>query len=128
MQECSPKPSLHLDLNKYSYTISGFLRGFPKNEYLISSVVIEILSFRQKILLLYIIGYVTANVYFFQEGNFPCAMDELGQHRRHPDDDLVHWCHGAPGAVYLLARAYLVWKEDKYLHALMKVGLYFLST
>ena len=55
-------------------------------------------------------------------------MDELGQNRRHPDDDLVHWCHGAPGAVYLLARAYLVWKEDKYLYALMKVGPYFLST
>lgn len=57
-----------------------------------------------------------------EEGNFPCAMDELGQSRRHPDDDLVHWCHGAPGAVYMLARAYLVWKEEKYLHSLMKAG------
>ena len=55
-----------------------------------------------------------------REGNFPCAMDELGENARHPDDELVHWCHGAPGTVYLLARAYLVWKDDKYLAALRK--------
>jgi len=57
-----------------------------------------------------------------QEGKFPCAMDEIGGSRRHPDDDLVHWCHGAPGAVYMLARAYLVWKENKYLQAALKCG------
>eukprot|EP00090_Calanus_glacialis_P029255 TRINITY_DN46963_c0_g1_i1.p1 TRINITY_DN46963_c0_g1~~TRINITY_DN46963_c0_g1_i1.p1 ORF type:complete len:418 (-),score=115.98 TRINITY_DN46963_c0_g1_i1:187-1404(-) len=54
------------------------------------------------------------------EGNFPCAMDELGENARHPDDDLVHWCHGAPGTVYLLARAHLVWKDEKYLSALRR--------
>ena len=53
-------------------------------------------------------------------GNFPCAMDELGENARDPRDELVHWCHGAPGTVYLLARAYLVWKEEKYLSALIK--------
>lgn len=30
---------------------------------------------------------------------------------------LVHWCHGAPGAIYLLAKAYLVFGEEKYLKA-----------
>lgn len=30
-------------------------------------------------------------------GNFPCAMDELGSRQRHEIDELVHWCHGAPG-------------------------------
>ena len=49
------------------------------------------------------------------DGNFPCAMDELTPGSRAPEDDLVHWCHGAPGTVYLLARAYLVWREEKYL-------------
>ena len=51
-------------------------------------------------------------------GNFPCATDELGPQSRAEEDELVHWCHGAPGTVYLLARAYLVWGEDKYLAAL----------
>jgi len=54
------------------------------------------------------------------KGNFPCAMDELGQNARHSDDELVHWCHGAPGTVYLLARAYLVWRDPKYLEALKR--------
>lgn len=30
-------------------------------------------------------------------GNFPCAMDELGSNQRLERDELVHWCHGAPG-------------------------------
>lgn len=33
---------------------------------------------------------------------------------------LVHWCHGAPGAIYLFAKAYLLFKEDKYLVACQK--------
>ena len=72
------------------------------------------------------------------EGNFPCAMDELGElhislliepdlvlishmrlipliragpQKRPPSEELVHWCHGAPGTVYLLARAYLTWRD-----------------
>lgn len=32
-----------------------------------------------------------------ESGNFPCAMDELGSRRRSENDELVHWCHGAPG-------------------------------
>jgi len=31
-------------------------------------------------------------------GNFPCAMDELGSRKRPEKDELVHWCHGAPGS------------------------------
>jgi len=35
-------------------------------------------------------------------GNFPCSMDELGSDQRPEDDELVHWCHGAPGSYFLL--------------------------
>ena len=31
-------------------------------------------------------------------GNFPCAMDEAPPNpTRHENEELVHWCHGAPG-------------------------------
>ncbi|XP_069958908.1 lanC-like protein 3 isoform X2 [Cherax quadricarinatus] len=54
-------------------------------------------------------------------GNFPCAMDEIdGQ--RPPEDELVHWCHGAPGTVYLLAKAYMVYEDKRYLEACIKCG------
>ncbi|XP_025194350.1 lanC-like protein 3 homolog isoform X2 [Melanaphis sacchari] len=55
-------------------------------------------------------------------GNFPCAMDELGSRKRPEKDELVHWCHGAPGVVYLLAKAYLVFKEPSYLECCLKCG------
>lgn len=45
------------------------------------------------------------------EGNFPCALDELNRQV----NELVHWCHGAPGMIYLMAKAYLLWHEPKYL-------------
>ena len=46
-------------------------------------------------------------------GNFPCAMDEAPPYRQRPESgDLVHWCHGAPGMVYLLVKAYLVFKVN----------------
>ncbi|KAK4319693.1 hypothetical protein Pmani_009353 [Petrolisthes manimaculis] len=54
-------------------------------------------------------------------GNFPCAMDELGRQRQE-EDELVHWCHGAPGTVYLLGKAYKVFQEQKYLNACVKCG------
>uniref|UniRef100_A0A0K8TK76 LanC-like protein 3 homolog n=1 Tax=Tabanus bromius TaxID=304241 RepID=A0A0K8TK76_TABBR len=49
-----------------------------------------------------------------QEGNFPVALEDLktGREKR-----LVHWCHGAPGAIYLLIKAYLQFKSPKYLEA-----------
>ncbi|KAG7177833.1 LanC-like protein 3-like [Homarus americanus] len=54
-------------------------------------------------------------------GNFPSAMDEIdGQ--RPPEEELVHWCHGAPGTVYLLAKAYMVYEDKRYLQACIKCG------
>lgn len=56
-------------------------------------------------------------------GNFPCALDEVGPGKTRADSEmLVHWCHGAPGAVYMLAKAYLHYKESKYLDACIKCG------
>lgn len=53
--------------------------------------------------------------------NYPPAMDEV--RRQRPDkEELVHWCHGAPGVIYMLARAYIVWKDDKYLQACLRCG------
>lgn len=57
-----------------------------------------------------------------RSGNFPCATDELGNRARPESDELVHWCHGAPGVVYLMAKAYLYWKEEKYLRSCLKCG------
>ena len=40
-------------------------------------------------------------------GNFPCAMDEAPPYRQRPEsEDLVHWCHGAPSAVFTLITAF----------------------
>ncbi|XP_017154539.1 lanC-like protein 3 homolog [Drosophila miranda] len=50
------------------------------------------------------------------EGNFPMSLEE-GNDRR-----LVQWCHGAPGVVYLLAKAYLIFKEYKYLQAIERAA------
>ncbi|XP_061193609.1 lanC-like protein 3 isoform X1 [Saccostrea echinata] len=58
-----------------------------------------------------------------QNGNYPPAMDEVGPHHRRPEDqELVHWCHGAPGVVYLFARAYKVWGDQRYLDACLRCG------
>ena len=58
-----------------------------------------------------------------KSGNFPCAMDEAPPNpTRHESEELVHWCHGAPGMIYMLAKAYLVWKEEKYLIGALNCG------
>ncbi|XP_074656099.1 lanC-like protein 3 [Tubulanus polymorphus] len=54
-------------------------------------------------------------------GNIAPAMDELRKPRPE-SEELIHWCHGAPGIVYLFAKAYLVWKDEKYLRACVKCG------
>ncbi|UYV79348.1 LANCL3 [Cordylochernes scorpioides] len=54
-------------------------------------------------------------------GNYPCAMDEVDSPRPE-QEELVHWCHGAAGIVYLLARAFLRWHEEKYLQACLDCG------
>jgi len=53
-----------------------------------------------------------------QNGNYAPCPGEV----RDDWNDLVHWCHGASGVVFLLAKAYLVWKDDKYLHAALRSG------
>lgn len=55
------------------------------------------------------------------EGNFPCTLDEVG-YKRPENKELVHWCHGGPGVVYLMAKAYLTYKDDKYLLSCLKTG------
>lgn len=52
------------------------------------------------------------------EGNWPCCMEETGL----SEHKLVHWCHGAPGTVYLMAKAYLVFKDEKFRNACIKAG------
>lgn len=50
------------------------------------------------------------------EGNFPAATDEIGH-----ESKLVHWCHGAGGIFYLMAKAYLVFSDEKYLESCKKM-------
>jgi lantibiotic modifying enzyme len=54
-----------------------------------------------------------------REGNFPSSMDEIG-FKINDADELIHWCHGASGVVWVCAKAYLVWREEKYLDACRK--------
>ncbi|KAJ0174277.1 hypothetical protein K1T71_010423 [Dendrolimus kikuchii] len=52
------------------------------------------------------------------DGNWPCCMEETGL----ADHKLVHWCHGAPGTIYLMAKAFLVYKEQKYMDACIRAA------
>ncbi|XP_026320543.1 lanC-like protein 3 [Hyposmocoma kahamanoa] len=52
------------------------------------------------------------------EGNWPCCLEEIGL----SDHKLVHWCHGAPGTVYLMAKAYKTFKDERYLNACINAG------
>lgn len=83
---------------QYVMSVPGYLRNNPNDEKDVKASVDYLLSLQDT------------------EGNFPTAMDELGQKR----NELVHWCHGAGGVVYLLAKAYLMWNEPKYLEAIKK--------
>ncbi|XP_031624739.1 lanC-like protein 3 homolog isoform X1 [Contarinia nasturtii] len=47
------------------------------------------------------------------DGNFPIAL--ASDRKRNTEKRLVHWCHGAPGAVYFLLRAYQIFNNEKYL-------------
>ena len=38
----------------------------------------------------------------FPSGNFPSSLESKDR------DRLIHWCHGAPGCVHMLATAYRV--------------------
>lgn len=50
-------------------------------------------------------------------GNFPTASDEIGYDRG--EDELVHWCHGATGAVSLMIVAYLYFRNEKFLQVMI---------
>ncbi|XP_078083852.1 glutathione S-transferase LANCL1 [Mustelus asterias] len=41
-------------------------------------------------------------------GNYPPCIGEAR-------DNLVHWCHGSPGVIYMLIQAYKIFREEKYL-------------
>jgi len=53
-----------------------------------------------------------------QGGNYPPTPGET----RDDWNELVHWCHGGSGNVYLFTKAYIVWKEEKYLQAVLRIG------
>ena len=55
------------------------------------------------------------------DGNFPSSMGEIKDPRKY-GDELVQWCHGASGTVHLLARAYVIWKDERYLSALTRAA------
>lgn len=45
-----------------------------------------------------------------ENGNFPCALDEIDRRRRRDEEDqLVHWCHGAPGDFPFFSSAKVYW-------------------
>lgn len=50
-----------------------------------------------------------------ESGNFPSKFNK-------PEANLVHWCHGAPGVVYLMAKAYKTFGDEKYLNSCLKCG------
>lgn len=52
------------------------------------------------------------------EGNFPCTLEDTAK----SEHKLIHWCHGASGVIYLFAKAYIVFKEQKYLDSCLKSG------
>lgn len=49
-----------------------------------------------------------------KDGNFPTALEDITTRR---EKRLIHWCHGAPGALLLLIKSYLLFKEDIYLES-----------
>lgn len=75
--------------------IPGYLENFPQEATDIKASVDYFLSLQTK------------------DGNFPTKPNE-------GKVELVHWCHGAPGVVYLMAKAYIVWKDEKYLRSCVK--------
>ncbi|CAG5036013.1 unnamed protein product [Parnassius apollo] len=53
-----------------------------------------------------------------EDGNWPCCMEEVGL----SDHKLIHWCHGAPGTIYLMAKAYLIFNDPRFLESCIRVG------
>lgn len=55
------------------------------------------------------------------DGNFPYKTIS-SEKKRSEGKRLVHWCHGAPGAIYFLLKAYQIFNDDKYLNACKKAA------
>lgn len=53
-----------------------------------------------------------------RDGNFPIAL--ASEKQRNTEKRLIHWCHGAPGAFYFLAKAYSIFNDNRYLDACKK--------
>ena len=55
----------------------------------------------------------------YKDGNFPSSLSAPKQ-IMNGTLELLHWCHGAPGCIYLFAKAYLIWRDERYLQACEK--------
>ncbi|XP_041119594.1 glutathione S-transferase LANCL1-like [Polyodon spathula] len=67
-----------------------------------------------------LVGLVKPSVDFlcqlkFPSGNYPPCIGDT-------QDLLVHWCHGAPGVVYMLIQAYKMFGVDQYLSDAVQCG------
>ncbi|CAG7823215.1 unnamed protein product [Allacma fusca] len=51
-----------------------------------------------------------------KNGNYPSSTGKVGPY------NLVHWCHGATGAAFMFAKAYLTFGDRKYLNACISCG------
>ncbi|XP_039256970.2 lanC-like protein 2 [Styela clava] len=51
----------------------------------------------------------------YPSGNFPSSFGS-------DNDRLIHWCHGAPGGVYLMMKAHEIFGEEKYLESACKAS------
>ena len=51
-------------------------------------------------------------------GNFPSSINQENPSvPRNESKDLIHWCHGAGGVIFMLAKAYLYFGDQNYLNA-----------
>ncbi|XP_061698162.1 lanC-like protein 3 [Syngnathoides biaculeatus] len=53
-----------------------------------------------------------------QNCNWPAELGAVIER----ENELVHWCHGAPGVAYLFAKAYLMNKKPQYLDTCIRSG------
>ncbi|KAL0963442.1 hypothetical protein UPYG_G00306460 [Umbra pygmaea] len=53
-----------------------------------------------------------------QNCNWPAELGAVIER----ENELVHWCHGAPGVAYLFAKAYLINKKPQYLDTCIRSG------
>eukprot|EP00879_Flechtneria_rotunda_P018774 GHRR01019707.1.p1 GENE.GHRR01019707.1~~GHRR01019707.1.p1 ORF type:complete len:234 (+),score=71.21 GHRR01019707.1:928-1629(+) len=55
-------------------------------------------------------------------GHYPTLMQLKGVSYPADREPLVHWCHGAPGAVFLWCKAYEVFSHQSYLDAALRAS------